>query len=84
MIEVARRQLDAPREQQLSVLGERADDQNLRKSVSPPGRPVTGGWMSSYYGRAPIRSPASAAMHKGVDFAGKRRLRDHRGRRPAS
>ena len=32
---------------------------NLNRQIVPDGRPVTQGWISSYFGHAPIRSPAA-------------------------
>ena len=63
-------QLDS-REAQLSVLESVLMNQNLNDRVHPQGRPVSSGWMSSYYGRRTDPFTGKQAMHRGVDFAGK-------------
>jgi murein DD-endopeptidase MepM/ murein hydrolase activator NlpD len=45
--------------------------QSLSERVSPAGRPVKSGWMSSYFGRRTDPFTGKPANHKGVDFAGK-------------
>jgi murein DD-endopeptidase MepM/ murein hydrolase activator NlpD len=59
------------REAQLGVLESVLMNQNLVERVSPQGRPVESGWMSSYYGRRTDPFTGKPANHKGVDFAGK-------------
>ena len=59
------------REAQLGVLESVLINQQLVDRVSPQGRPVESGWMSSYYGRRTDPFTGKPANHKGVDFAGK-------------
>lgn len=58
------------REQQLEVLEHLIMNSNLEEEVSPSGRPIKKGWLSSPYG--PRISPFTGLKqhHKGVDFAG--------------
>jgi len=46
-------------------------NQQLVARVSPQGRPVDSGWMSSYYGKRTDPFTGKPANHKGVDFAGR-------------
>ena len=59
------------RDQQLSVLEDMIMNRNLEAEVVPAGRPVTRGWLSSYYGKRTDPFTGRAAHHDGVDFAGK-------------
>jgi murein DD-endopeptidase MepM/ murein hydrolase activator NlpD len=59
------------REAQLGALESVLINQQLVARVSPQGRPVDSGWMSSYYGRRTDPFTGKPANHKGVDFAGK-------------
>jgi murein DD-endopeptidase MepM/ murein hydrolase activator NlpD len=59
------------REAQLGVLESVLINQQLVARVSPQGRPVASGWMSSYYGKRTDPFTGKPANHKGVDFAGK-------------
>jgi murein DD-endopeptidase MepM/ murein hydrolase activator NlpD len=59
------------REAQLGVLESVLMNQQLVARVSPQGRPVESGWMSSYYGKRTDPFTGKPANHKGVDFAGK-------------
>ena len=59
------------REAQLAVLESMLLDRNLSDRVSPKGRPVKSGWMSSYFGRRTDPFTGKPANHRGVDFAGK-------------
>ena len=59
------------REAQLGVLESVLMGQNLKDRVYPQGRPVTSGWISSYFGRRTDPFTGKPANHTGIDFAGK-------------
>ena len=59
------------RGQQLSVLEEMLMTRNLEAEVMPTGRPITRGWLSSYYGKRADPFTGRRAHHAGIDFAGK-------------
>lgn len=59
------------RNQQLSVLEEMMMTRNLEAEVIPAGRPITRGWLSSYYGKRADPFTGRRAHHAGIDFAGK-------------
>ncbi len=59
------------REAQLGVLETVLAHQNLSERVSPQGRPVKSGWISSYFGKRTDPFTGKPANHLGVDFAGK-------------
>ncbi|MGD2075908.1 MAG: peptidoglycan DD-metalloendopeptidase family protein [Gammaproteobacteria bacterium] len=59
------------RTRQLEVLEQVVSEQNLRQAVSPSGRPIAKGWLSSYYGMRNDPFNGRREMHKGIDFAGK-------------
>jgi len=59
------------REDQLSVLETMMLHSNLRAQVSPAGRPIKGGWLSSYFGYRNDPFTGKREHHNGVDFAGK-------------
>jgi len=63
-------QLDS-RGEQLSVLETMMMSNKLQKEVFPKGRPISKGWMSSYYGMRTDPFSGKREHHKGVDFAGK-------------
>jgi murein DD-endopeptidase MepM/ murein hydrolase activator NlpD len=58
-------------EQQLSALEGLMLNRKLNERVSPNGRPVKKGWLSSYFGRRTDPLTGKSAYHRGVDFAGK-------------
>ena len=58
------------REQQLGVLENMILTRDLNKQVYPQGRPVTQGWISSYFGVRADPFTGFSAFHKGIDFAG--------------
>ena len=62
--------LDA-QEQQLAALETLMLNRKLNERVSPSGRPVKSGWLSSYFGRRTDPMNGKSAWHRGVDFAGK-------------
>lgn len=59
------------REAQLGVLERVIANQILIDRVYPQGRPVTSGWISSYYGKRTDPFTGKPANHTGIDFAGK-------------
>lgn len=59
------------RNQQLSVLEDMMMNRNLQAEVLPAGRPITRGWLSSYYGKRADPFTGRRAHHGGIDFAGK-------------
>ena len=63
-------QLDS-REAQLWVLEGVLMNENLRERVYPQGRPVSAGWISSYFGKRTDPFTGKPANHLGIDFAGK-------------
>jgi murein DD-endopeptidase MepM/ murein hydrolase activator NlpD len=58
------------RERQLSVLESLISTRNLSRQIVPGGRPVTQGWISSYFGQRPDPFTGRTAFHRGLDFAG--------------
>ncbi|HLT18717.1 MAG TPA: M23 family metallopeptidase, partial [Thermomicrobiales bacterium] len=58
------------RERQLSVLESLISTRNLSNQIVPGGRPVTQGWISSYFGHRADPFTGRKAFHRGVDFAG--------------
>lgn len=58
------------RERQLSVLESMLSTRNLSRQIVPGGRPVTQGWISSYFGHRTDPFTGRKAFHRGVDFAG--------------
>jgi len=59
------------RHQQLDVLEGLLMNRSLQQEVSPTGRPVKSGWLSSHYGERTDPFTGRLAHHEGVDFAGK-------------
>ena len=59
------------REQKLEILEDFLLNRKLRDEVEPKGRPVSSGYMSSYFGKRTDPFTGRPAFHKGVDFAGK-------------
>ncbi|MGW8227565.1 MAG: M23 family metallopeptidase [Gammaproteobacteria bacterium] len=59
------------RNQQLSVLEDMLMTRNLEAEVVPAGRPITRGWLSSYFGKRTDPFTGRNAHHAGIDFAGK-------------
>lgn len=59
------------REAQLGALESLMMGQSLKERVYPQGRPVSAGWISSYYGKRTDPFTGKPANHTGVDFAGK-------------
>ena len=57
------------REQQLSVLENMILTRELNKQVYPEGRPVSEGFISSYFGQRADPFTGYTAVHKGLDFA---------------
>jgi murein DD-endopeptidase MepM/ murein hydrolase activator NlpD len=58
------------RERQLSVLESLISTRNLSRQIVPGGRPVTQGWISSYFGQRTDPFTGRNAYHRGIDFAG--------------
>jgi len=61
----------ADREQKLSVLESLLMSRSLSERVTPSGRPVGDGWLSSHYGKRNDPFTGKQDFHKGLDFAGK-------------
>ena len=61
----------ADREQKLSVLESLLMSRSLSERVTPSGRPVEEGWLSSQYGKRNDPFTGKQDFHKGLDFAGK-------------
>jgi len=59
------------RQRQLEVLEQVVSQRELKQAVSPAGRPISEGWLSSYYGKRTDPFSGRQEMHKGIDFAGK-------------
>ena len=58
------------RERQLAVLESLISTRNLSRQIVPGGRPVTSGWISSYFGHRADPFTGRSAFHRGIDFAG--------------
>ena len=59
------------RDKQLDVLETMLMSRNLQAEVMPTGRPVSRGWLSSYFGIRTDPFSGRRVHHSGVDFAGK-------------
>jgi murein DD-endopeptidase MepM/ murein hydrolase activator NlpD len=59
------------REAQLWALEGVLMNQDLSERVYPQGRPVSSGWVSSYFGKRTDPFTGKPANHTGIDFAGK-------------
>lgn len=68
-LEELTRQLES-REQQLAVLEDMMMNRNLDEEVRPSGRPITKGWLSSYFGVRTDPFTGRPDYHEGLDFAG--------------
>lgn len=60
----------ALRDTQLSALENVILDRDLKKQIHPEGKPVSAGFISSYFGEREDPFSGEEAYHKGVDFAG--------------
>jgi murein DD-endopeptidase MepM/ murein hydrolase activator NlpD len=58
-------------EKQLQMLESLTFGHHIQNNAYLSGRPIVKGWLSSYYGVRKDPFNGKAAMHKGVDFAGK-------------
>jgi len=58
------------RARQLELLEQVISRRELSHSVSPAGKPINKGWLSSYYGMRTDPFSGRREMHKGIDFAG--------------
>jgi murein DD-endopeptidase MepM/ murein hydrolase activator NlpD len=55
---------------QLSILENVFNNTHIETQQRISGRPITSGWLSSYYGMRDDPFSGRQAMHKGIDFAG--------------
>jgi murein DD-endopeptidase MepM/ murein hydrolase activator NlpD len=62
----------ADREDKLTALELVLMNRGLMAEVTPSGRPVKKGWMSSGFGKRTDPFKGKKTYHRGVDFAGKR------------
>jgi murein DD-endopeptidase MepM/ murein hydrolase activator NlpD len=69
MVDDLQNQLSS-RETQLGVLENLILTRELNKQVYPEGRPVSQGFISSYFGQRADPFTGYTAVHKGLDFAG--------------
>jgi murein DD-endopeptidase MepM/ murein hydrolase activator NlpD len=58
------------RESQLTALENTILARELKEEIHPEGRPVEGGFISSYFGEREDPFDGQETFHKGVDFAG--------------
>lgn len=66
------KQLLDDRDRKLQALELVLVNRGLMEEVTPSGRPVLKGWMSSGFGKRIDPFKGSKSFHRGVDFAGKR------------
>lgn len=59
------------KENQLNILESLTLGHHIENTRYLSGRPITKGWLSSYYGIRKDPFNGRASMHKGIDFAGK-------------
>lgn len=59
------------RARQLELLEQVVVHRDLKEAISPAGRPIGKGWISSYFGMRTDPFHGRKEMHKGMDFAGK-------------
>jgi murein DD-endopeptidase MepM/ murein hydrolase activator NlpD len=59
------------RRRQLGALEDLLLNRKLQQEVHPEGRPVTAGYISSYFGSRTDPFTGRRAVHKGLDFAGR-------------
>ncbi|NNF17985.1 MAG: M23 family metallopeptidase [Gammaproteobacteria bacterium] len=59
------------RDKQLGVLESLLLTKNLEEEIHPAGRPISSGWISSFYGTRRDPFTGRRARHEGVDFAGR-------------
>lgn len=64
------RKLD-DRGRQLEVLEGLMMNRNLQQEISPAGRPIMSGWISSHFGMRTDPFTGKQEFHEGMDFAGK-------------
>lgn len=69
MLNSLERRVDS-RDSQLAALENVILARELKEQIHPEGRPVTGGFISSYFGEREDPFSGHEAYHKGVDFAG--------------
>ena len=70
LLETIEKQAES-REQQLRLIDELIVKQKFQREKFIAGRPITKGWLSSYYGYRTDPFTGKRAWHSGVDFAGK-------------
>lgn len=59
------------REEQLGILENVLMSTHMEDEASPGGRPIKGGWISSFFGKRTNPFNGKTEYHKGMDFAGK-------------
>lgn len=69
-LETLSKQLDN-RSQQLGVLETLLMNRNLQAQVTPAGRPIESGWISSHFGKRTDPFHGGQEHHGGIDFASK-------------